>query len=140
MIGSARALLLGTQPVARRSQRPIDRMGMRATSPFIALGLWLAIGASTAHAQAPADLSKRIPVQITWDQKIAMRDGVKLSATIYRDPKQTRPLPVIMSLTPYIAAREARQGLYFAQHGYVYAAVDLRGRGNSDGVFVPGRV
>lgn len=29
--------------------------------------------------------------------------------------------------------------MYFAQHGYVFVAIDLRGRGNSDGVFVPGR-
>lgn len=117
---------------------------MRATASFIALGLCLAVGASAAHAQAstgaPPDLSKRIPVQITWDQKIAMRDGVKLSATIYRDPKQTKPLPVIMGMTPYIAERMAKQGTYFAQHGYVFVAMDARGRGNSDGVFVPGQV
>jgi putative CocE/NonD family hydrolase len=115
---------------------------MRATTFSVALGLCLAVIASTAQAQAgaPPDVSKRIPVQITWDQKIAMRDGVKLSATIYRDPKQPKPVPVILGMTPYIAAEMAPQGTYFAQHGYVFVAVDLRGRGNSDGVFVPGRV
>lgn len=112
---------------------------MRAT-PFAAV--CLAICASAAHAQAPPtpDVSKRIAVQLTWDQKIAMRDGVKLSATIYRVPKQPKPLPVILAMTPYIAEHVAKQGMYFAQHGYVFVAVDLRGRGNSDGVFVPGRV
>lgn len=113
---------------------------MRAATLFAAL--CLAVGASTAHAQTPAsqDVSKRIPIQIMWDHKIAMRDGVKLSATIYRDPKQTKPLPVILTMTPYIADHTAKQGMYFAQNGYVFVAVDLRGRGNSDGTFVPGRV
>jgi hypothetical protein len=112
---------------------------MRAT-PFATL--WLAVCASAAHAQAPAapDLSKRIPVQLTWDQKIPMRDGVKLSAIIFRDPKQTQRLPVILTMTPYIADHAAKQGRYFAQNGYVFVSVDARGRGNSDGAFVPARV
>jgi len=104
--------------------------------------LWLAVCASTAHAQAPAvpDLNKRIPVQLTWDQKIPMRDGVKLGAIIFRDPRQAKPVPVIMAMTPYMAENAALQGRYFAQNGYVFVAVDARGRGNSDGQFVPGRV
>lgn len=69
-----------------------------------------------------------------------MRDGVNLSATVYRDPRQTAPLPVIVTMTPYIAAHAARQGVYFAQNGYVFVAVDSRGRGNSAGTFVPGQV
>ena len=75
-----------------------------------------------------------------WDQKIVMRDGVRLSATIYRDLKQTGRLPAIMTMTPYIAEALAKRGMYFAQHGYVFVAVDSRGRGNSDGAFIPGRV
>jgi predicted acyl esterase len=98
------------------------------------------LGGSRAVAEPPVDPSHTLPVQIGWDQKIVMRDGVKLSATIYRDPKQTKPVPAIVTMTPYIAAHAARQGVYFAQHGYVFVAIDSRGRGNSDGVFVPGRV
>lgn len=113
---------------------------MRA--PSIALCLVLCTAA--AHAQAPAPPApkdtKWTPVQIAWDAKIRMRDGVRLSATIYRDPKQTKPLPVILTLTPYIAEHAAKQGNYFAQNGYVFVAVDLRGRGNSEGTFVPGQV
>lgn len=104
--------------------------------------LLLAVFMTTAHAQPAAkpDPNKTVPVQIRWDQKVPMRDGVKLSATIYRDPKQKRPLPAIVMLTPYIAAHAAKQGVYFAQNGYVFVAVDSRGRGNSDGVFLPGQV
>jgi predicted acyl esterase len=125
--------------------RPIESSEtMRAISVRAAVGfgfglglcLWLAMSASAAHAQTPAQPGKApdnwTPVQITWDYKIAMRDGVKLSATIYRDPKQTKPLPVIVTLTPYIAEHTAKQGIYFAQNGYVFVAMYSRGRGNSE--------
>jgi len=108
----------------------------------LCLYLCLALGAVPAYAQAPTppDPNKILPVQIDWDQKVPMRDGVKLSATIYRDPKQTKRVPAIVTMTPYIAAHAARQGVYFAQNGYVFVVADSRGRGNSDGVFVPGGV
>ena len=109
--------------------------------------VWLTIvatfAASTPASAAPVpppDPSQTIPIQVAWNQKIAMRDGVKLSATIYRDPKQTERVPAIVGMTPYIAAHMAKQGVYFAQRGYVFVAIDSRGRGNSDGAFVPGRV
>jgi uncharacterized protein len=104
--------------------------------------LFCLVAHSAAHAQTQPqpDPSSRIAVQITWDQKIPMRDGVRLSATVYRDPRQTKRVPAIVMMTPYIAEHAAKQGTYFAQNGYVFVAVDLRGRGNSDGVFIPGRV
>lgn len=108
---------------------------------------WLAIAclaslsavAGRAAAQG-RDASGTLPVQILWDQKVPMRDGVKLSATVYRELKATKPQPAIVALTPYIAANLARQGVFFAQNGYEFVAVDSRGRGNSDGEFVPGSV
>ncbi|HET9625679.1 MAG TPA: CocE/NonD family hydrolase [Kofleriaceae bacterium] len=109
---------------------------MRTASLVVAMGLCFA--AATAHGQASDD-ARRAPVQIVWDQKIPMRDGVKLSATIYRDPRQTKKLPVIAMFTPYVADEVAVTAAYFAQRGYVFAAIDLRGRGNSDGVFLPGQ-
>src|SRR4051812_10496779 len=106
--------------------------------------LWSVLAVCSRPAPAapdtPPDPGQTIPIQLAWDQKIAMRDGTKLSATIYRDPKQTKRVPAIVTMTPYIAAHAAKQGVYFAQHGYVFVAIDARGRGNSDGVFVPGRV
>lgn len=109
---------------------------------LLCIALCAVTAAPRAHAQAtsPADPAERIPIQIGWDQKIAMRDGVRLSAVIYRDPKQTKPVPAIVTMTPYIAEGATNMGLYFAQHGYVFIAVDARGRGNSEGAFLPGRV
>ena len=116
---------------------------MRANLLRVACFVVLCVaGTRASHAQAPAakETTDRIPVQIMWDQKIAMRDGVRLSATIYRDPKQDKRLPAIVTMTPYIAEHTATQGVYFAQNGYVFVAVDSRGRGNSDGMFFPGQV
>ncbi|HZJ61905.1 MAG TPA: CocE/NonD family hydrolase, partial [Kofleriaceae bacterium] len=103
----------------------------------------VALLATTRVARAetpPPDPNHWQPVQVSWDQKVVMRDGVRISATIYRNPKQTAPVPVVMSMTPYIAEGLAKRGMYYAQHGYVFVAVDARGRGNSEGAFVPGRV
>jgi putative CocE/NonD family hydrolase len=71
-----------------------------------------------------------------WGLKIPMRDGAQLNATLYK-PKDSKPAPVIFTLTPYIADGAHLRGIYFAQHGYAFAAVDSRGRGNSEGVFEP---
>ena len=95
--------------------------------------------ADPLKGQSPApDLKdiERTQILATFDQKVPMRDGIHLSATIYRDPAQTKPLPVILTMTPYIADHAAKQGSYFAKRGYVFVAMDLRGRGNSDGVFI----
>jgi putative CocE/NonD family hydrolase len=75
-------------------------------------------------------------IDFMWGLKIPMRDGVQLNATLYK-PKDSKPTPVIFTLTPYIADGAHLRGIYFAKHGYAFAAVDSRGRGNSEGVFEP---
>jgi uncharacterized protein len=74
---------------------------------------------------------------LTWAVKIPMRDGVKLNATVYRPHERKEKLPVIFELTPYISDSYHERATYFAQHGYVFAIVDVRGRGNSEGQFNP---
>src|SRR5580658_6974195 len=86
-------------------------------------------------AQAPAPSSPEIDMQ--WGAKIALRDGVQLNATIVAPHGQKDPLPVIFTLTPYVADSYLDRAVYFAQHGYVYALIDVRGRGNSGGAFEP---
>jgi hypothetical protein len=81
--------------------------------------------------------AKAESVQMEWGVKIPMRDGVKLNATVYRPHDQKGPLPVIFTLTPYIGDSYTDRAMYFAKHGYVYALVDVRGRGNSEGAFEP---
>jgi uncharacterized protein len=75
-------------------------------------------------------------LDFTWGLKIPMRDGVRLNATLYK-PKDTQPTPAIFTLTPYIADGAHLGGIYFTGHGFAFAAVDSRGRGNSEGIFEP---
>ena len=75
-------------------------------------------------------------VDFTWGVKIPMRDGIKLNASLYR-PEGGRTIPVIFTLTPYTMESAHGRGVFFAQHGYAFAAVDSRGRGNSEGIFEP---
>jgi hypothetical protein len=82
------------------------------------------------------DAQKPVQIHFTWGVKIPMRDGVHLHATVYQ-PRDPKPVPVIFTLTPYVADGSHVRGIYFAQHGYVFAAIDSRGRGNSDGIFEP---
>jgi putative CocE/NonD family hydrolase len=69
-----------------------------------------------------------------------MRDKVELNATLYfpRTPDGSPPrMPVIFTLTPYISDTYHPRAAYFASQGYVFALVDVRGRGNSGGEFEP---
>ncbi|MFZ0532214.1 MAG: CocE/NonD family hydrolase [Anaerolineales bacterium] len=75
-------------------------------------------------------------IDFMWGLKIPLRDGVQLNTTLYK-PKDSKPTPVIFTLTPYIADGAHLRGIYFVKHGYAFAAVDSRGRGNSEGVFEP---
>ncbi len=76
-------------------------------------------------------------VDFIWGVKIPLRDGVKLNATIYLPKDLKERLPVVFELTPYISDTYHDRAYYFAQHGFVFAIVDVRGRGNSEGRFDP---
>ncbi|HJT97768.1 MAG TPA: CocE/NonD family hydrolase [Rhodanobacteraceae bacterium] len=107
---------------------------MRHRSSFV-LGAVLAL-ASTAIV---ADTAKPggDPVRFEWGVRIPMRDGVRLNATLYRPLDQKDALPCVFTLTPYISQSYHDRGMYFAAHGYVFLTVDVRGRGNSEGEFMP---
>ena len=94
------------------------------------LGLAAALPSAAAAADLPA-------VEMLWGVRIPMRDGVHLNATVFKPREMPAPLPVVFTLTPYIADTYQDRALYFAQHGYVFALVDARGRGNSEGRFTP---
>src|SRR5580658_159855 len=79
----------------------------------------------------------RAAIDLLWGVKIPMRDGVHLNATVFKPKAMPAPLPVVFTLTPYIADNYEDRASYFARHGYVFALVDVRGRGNSEGSFEP---
>jgi len=72
-----------------------------------------------------------------WDVRIPLRDGTRLSATLYLPAEKIEPAPCLLTLTPYTAQRIHPRASYFAAHGYPFLAVDARGRGNSEGIFRP---
>jgi uncharacterized protein len=81
--------------------------------------------------RAPSD------IEIDWGVKIPMRDGIHLNATLYAPDYEETPAPVIVALTPYIADHLHNRACDFAKHGMRFLAVDVRGRGNSEGAFRP---
>lgn len=95
------------------------------------------------YAQGTSTLA----THIDFDVRVPMRDGVLLSADIYRPDVASgdtaAKFPVILTRTPYNKSTERgnhlQWGRFFASHGYVYVAMDVRGRGDSDGIFVPYR-
>lgn len=95
--------------------------------------------AATVRAQDAAEKERPADggVDLIWGAKIPLRDGVKLNATIYKPEKMASKLPVIFTLTPYIADSYHDRAYYFAQNGYVFALIDARGRGSSEGKFDP---
>lgn len=77
-------------------------------------------------------------VKIDFNQRVKMQDGVELSADVYR-PDGEGQFPVILSRTPYNknGSRPLEFGRFYASHGYAYVEMDVRGRGDSDGKFIP---
>jgi putative CocE/NonD family hydrolase len=70
-----------------------------------------------------------------YNVKVPMRDGVLLSADVYLP--DTGPAPVLVARTPYnkndqFAWAKARR---YAEHGFGFVWMDVRGRGDSDGEF-----
>lgn len=83
-------------------------------------------------------------VRVRFDQRIRLRDGVELSADLYIPPG-TGPFPGLLVMTPYDNNRtdksphvgNPKSAQLLAAHGFVTALVDVRGRGDSDGLFTP---
>jgi putative CocE/NonD family hydrolase len=90
--------------------------------------------ASSPAAQATPE------VKIEFNRRVPMRDRTELSADIYR-PVGEGKFPVVLNRTPYTKAGGStfKIAQYFVSHGYVYVAMDVRGRGDSDGTFEPYR-
>jgi len=101
---------------------------------LLVVGFWLSSSGSIALY---ADDASEKRVDMLWGVKIPMRDGVNLNATVYRPHQQKQPLPVIFTLTPYIGDSYLERANFFAANGYIFALVDVRGRGNSQGTFEP---
>ncbi len=120
--------------------RPVGFVLARAMRPprFLPAGLVLAALAFPLLAPTPAaSAQEEKGVDLIWGLKIPMRDGVQLNATVYKPKDMREPLPVVLTLTPYVSDAHHGRAYDLAQNGYVSVMVDIRGRGNSGGEFEP---
>lgn len=67
---------------------------------------------------------------------IPTQDGITLRGDLYI-PGGAAPFPAIFEATPYGAQSLARYGVLYATRGYLFLAVDCRGRYRSEGTWEP---
>ena len=79
-------------------------------------------------------MSNNYDVKKEFHVKVPMRDGVLLSADIFR-PEAAGTFPVILMRTPYDNNSLIAKGIQYAQRGYALVAQDCRGRYDSAGEF-----
>lgn len=101
----------------------------------------LSLAGSRLAAQAP-NVSKRTAeydVIVEKNVVIAVRDGTKLAADIYRPARDGSAVPgrfpTLLTRTPYNKDGSAGEGKYYAARGYNVVANDVRGRYASEGVW-----
>lgn len=75
-------------------------------------------------------------VRVDFDVRIPLRDEVTLSADVHR-PRVDEQLPAIVVRTPYGKQSKSliETARYFAERGFAVVTVDVRGRGDSEGMF-----
>ncbi len=76
-------------------------------------------------------------VKIQRGAPVQMRDGVTLSADVYRPAEQEEDLPVLLQRTPYDRSLYTALGEYYAEAGYIVVFQDVRGQFGSEGEWVP---
>ena len=95
---------------------------------------------SSLLAQGAAETNSTLRIEFNVRVPLPGSGGVELSADVYR-PAADGKYPVILFRTPYNknSAGPLRVGRYFAGRDYVVVYMDVRGRGDSGGEFVPYR-
>jgi putative CocE/NonD family hydrolase len=110
----------------------------------LVVGLLILAGAAAgrdASAQGPAAAKRaaEFEVVVEKDVKIAMHDGVRLAADLYRPARGGKPVdgrfPALLTRTPYDKTGAKTEGQYYAARGYVVVANDVRGRYASEGTW-----
>jgi uncharacterized protein len=85
----------------------------------------------------------RFAVRVDWDVRIPARDGVELSANLWRPVPDAATLderfPVILEMIPYgkdswRRAQDVTHGEWFAARGFALCRLDVRGTGSSGGI------
>ncbi|MBI4501070.1 MAG: CocE/NonD family hydrolase, partial [Gemmatimonadetes bacterium] len=106
---------------------------MKATWRMLPLAL-VAAGPLMAQEKSRNQAPLEFPMTVQYDVKVKVRDGIRLSADVYR-PQDNTQHPTLFSLTPYnnISDRTTGQAWQVVKRGYAFVTVDVRGRFDSDG-------
>jgi putative CocE/NonD family hydrolase len=77
-------------------------------------------------------------MEIRYNIPVQARDGVKISVDVFR-PRDASKHPAVMLQTPYNNDGDnvMDEAWSYVKRGYAYVTVDVRGRYDSDGSFVP---
>jgi len=96
-----------------------------------------ALAASGVCAQAPLTPEEHFTAS---DEMIAMRDGARLHTRLFVPKEHDGPLPIILVRTPYGTRNAAETFAVYLKalvdEGYIFAFQDIRGKFESEGVFV----
>ncbi|MEJ7925625.1 CocE/NonD family hydrolase [Sphingobium sp. AN641] len=99
-------------------------------------------GEGQQTSQAPIDAVGSSRVVVESNVAVPMRDGVVLRADVYT-PEGPGPWPVLLSRTPYGRATADHlnflEPVHAAQKGFIVVNQDTRGRGQSEGEWMPFR-
>ncbi len=88
---------------------------------------------------SPDELPRKVRIEHAW---IPMPDGVRLHARLWlpEDAGDSSRVPALLEYLPYrkddwTAARDHERHPWYAGHGYASIRVDIRGTGDSEGVY-----
>jgi putative CocE/NonD family hydrolase len=98
------------------------------------IGVLLGLPSAQAQGQVPKARSLTIT-----DVMIPVSDSIRLHGRLYRPDSTSDKLTTIFAMTPYTVDEFGGHGYatYFAERGYAYLHVNVRGRGASEGTFRP---
>jgi uncharacterized protein len=111
------------------------------SSAVIATGMGsdLAAGAESRY-RGPWRLPEKRPFRVIENAWIPLSDGVRLGVRLWiPEGAEQQPAPVVWEYLPYrkrdgVRERDDATALNLAPYGIVFARVDIRGTGDSDGV------
>jgi uncharacterized protein len=111
----------------------------RLSCGLVALTALTTVYSSSTAQPRVRESAVEYDVSIARKVMVPMRDGVRLAIDIYRPAKDGVPVPgafpSILLKHPYGRAGAERDGMYYAQRGYVFIMSDCRGARDSEGVY-----